>query len=208
MIMEERPRQRQRKALLFLLVCAMHGALGWLLLATNGVMRYNTPAGSLELLVLPPAQVPLPESPPVKQQFVAPRNLYQPNRRSPVDQGRVAESNPESNEITPSIDWNAELARAARAAASGDTKVPPRNFGFPTGPPTTKDYPQFDWDYARTHRVETLPEGGMVIHLNDNCIIVLTPFPFPLCSPFKRKANGELFKHMHDPDKPADAGLP
>ena len=71
-----------------------------------------------------------------------------------------------------------------------------------------QDYPQFDWDYARTHRVETLTEGGMVIHLNDNCVIVLTPFPFPLCSPFKRKANGELFKHMHDPHKPGDAGLP
>jgi len=86
--------------------------------------------------------------------------------------------------------------------------VPPRNFGFPAGPPTLKDYPQFDWGYASTHRVETLPEGAMVIHLNDNCIIVLTPFPFPLCSPFKRKANGELFKHMQDPDKRGDAGHP
>jgi hypothetical protein len=203
MIMEERPRQRTRKTLLFLLVGAMHGVLGWVLLATNSVMRYNTRAGSLELLVLPPARVPLPKSPPVK-----PRNVHQPNRSSPVNQARAAESNTETNEITPSVDWNAELMRAARAAASGNTKVPPRNFGFPAGPPTLNDYPQFDWDYARTHRVETLPEGGMVIHLNDNCVIVLTPFPFPLCSPFKRKANGELFKHMHDPDRPGDAGLP
>ncbi len=70
------------------------------------------------------------------------------------------------------------------------------------------DYPQFDWDYARTHRVESIPQGGIIIHLNDNCVVVMTPLPFASCSPFKREANGELFKHMRDPDRPGDARLP
>jgi hypothetical protein len=205
--MEEFSHHRERKALLFLLVCAMHAVLAWFLLATNKVMRLNT-ARSFELLVLPLTEVPAPNTSTVKQHFAVPRDGYRSVRRSRDHWEAVAEPNIQSEEITPPVDWEAELVQAARGAAGTDPKTPIRNFGFPTTPPTMKDYPQFDWDYARTHRVESFPDGGMVIHLNDNCVLVLNPFPFPLCSPFKRKANGELFKHMHDADKPGDAGIP
>ena len=197
----------KRKALLFAGVCAMHGVLGWFLVTASRVMKLHAEGRSLELLMFPPTQAPPPAPPRVEQQSGAPRDVNFSKHSRIVDRKNTAESSTQS-ETTPPVDWNAELARVARAAAGADAKAPLRNFGFPARSPTTKDYPQFDWDYARTHRVESLPEGGTVIHLNDNCVIVLTPFPFPFCSPFKRKANGELFKHMRDPDKPADAGLP
>jgi len=206
--MEEYPRHRERKVLVFLLVCAMHAVLGLFLLAASRGLTLHTQARSFELLVLAPTPLPLPTSSTVKQQSAVPRSGYGSTRRRVVNQEKVVESGTQGNEITPHIDWNAELVQAARAAADTDPKPPIKNFGFPTRSPTIKDYPRFDWDYARTHRVESFPEGGIAIHLNDNCVLVLSPFPFPLCSPFKRKANGELFKHMRDPDKPGDAGVP
>jgi len=105
------------------------------------------------------------------------------------------------NAITPPVDWNAELLRAGKIASGIDSKNPTRDFGFPKRSATTADYPQFDWDYARTHRLESVPEGGIMIHLNDKCVLVLNPLPFAFCMPFSREANGELFKHMRDPVK-------
>lgn len=121
---------------------------------------------------------------------------------------RPAEPSVQDNAITPPVDWNAELAQAGRAASGIEPKSPVKDFGFPTRSPTMADYPQFDWDYARTHRVESIPQGGILIRLNDNCVLVLNPLPLAFCSPFKRKANGELFKHMRDPDRPGDARVP
>jgi hypothetical protein len=198
---------QKQKAILFLLVCASHGVLCWLLLATNRMMKVHLPQALFELLVLPAA----PKALSARRAARKPTNLhltYPPKRSPEANPVHGAQSRVESREITSPIDWNAELERVARAASATDTKPAPRTFNFPSQPPTMKDYPQFDWDYAATHRVETLPEGGMVIHLNDNCVIVLTPLPFPLCSPFKRKASGELFKHMRDPNKPDAAGVP
>jgi hypothetical protein len=206
--MEEFPDHRKRKAPLFLLVCALHGVLGWFLLATSRITTLNKQPHSFELLMIPSTQVPLPTSRTVKPQSTAPEKVFRSGHRRIVDQQEVAEPSVESNAITPPVDWNAELAKTARAASGLDNKPPTRNFGFPQRQPTTADYPQFDWDYARTHRVESLPEGGVVIHLNDNCVLVLSPFPFPFCSPFKQKVNGDLFKHMHDPGRPRDAGVP
>jgi hypothetical protein len=37
------------------------------------------------------------------------------------------------------------------------------------------------------------------LHLNDNCVLILFPRPFAGCGIGKRKANGDLFEHMHDP---------
>jgi hypothetical protein len=52
--------------------------------------------------------------------------------------------------------------------------------------------------------VESIPGGGLLVNLNDNCVIVFAPLPFFSCAPGKKPANGELFKHLHDPSKPGD----
>jgi hypothetical protein len=202
----EPSRHRQRNALLFLLVCAIHGVLCWLLLASNRLMKSATQARSFTLLVLPPAR-PTSTAPLTNERAVPP-TVRRPNRHI-VAPEKDAESSPSVTVMSPPIDWQAELIQAGKAAADKNTEIPTRDFGFPARSPTLKDYPQFDWDYARTHRVEQLPEGGgLIIHLNENCFIMLNPFPFPFCSPFKHKAKGDLFKHMHDPDKPGDPNIP
>ena len=198
---------RQRNALLFLLVCAIHGVLCWLLLASNRVMTLHSQASSFALLVLPPARPTL--TPPLTNESTVRTTVRRPSGRRVVVPEKDAETGTPLTAILPPIDWQAELVQAGKAAAAKNTETPKRDFGFPARSPTVKDYPQFDWDYARTHRLEQLPEGGgLIIHLNDNCFIMLNPFPFPFCSPFKRKAKGDLFNHMHDPDKPGDPSIP
>jgi hypothetical protein len=52
---------------------------------------------------------------------------------------------------------------------------------------------------AATHRIKAIPEGGLLLHLNDNCVLILFPRPVAGCGIGKRKVNGDLFEHMHDP---------
>jgi len=99
----------------------------------------------------------------------------------------------------PPTDWAAELSRTARDAASDKLTPNTRDFGFPH-PLATPDKPaQFGWNYAATHRVESLPQGGVLVHINDNCVLILFPLPFVGCAIGKMKANGNLFEHMRDP---------
>jgi hypothetical protein len=47
--------------------------------------------------------------------------------------------------------------------------------------------------------VESLPQGGLLVHVNDNCVLLLFPLPFVGCAIGKIKTNGNLFEHMRDP---------
>jgi hypothetical protein len=52
--------------------------------------------------------------------------------------------------------------------------------------------------------VESIPSGGLLVNVNDNCVIVFIPFPFFGCALGKRPANGDLFKHWHDLSQAGD----
>ena len=44
----------------------------------------------------------------------------------------------------------------------------------------------------------------MLLHLNDNCVLILFQVPFAGCGIRKKKADGDLFEHMHDPARSRD----
>jgi hypothetical protein len=52
--------------------------------------------------------------------------------------------------------------------------------------------------------VESIPGGGLLVHVNDNCVLVFIPLPFFACAPGKKPANEDLFKHLHDPSQAGD----
>ena len=115
----------------------------------------------------------------------------------------VAPPSSENKDIHPPIDWASELTRTAQDAIPEEAVQKSREFGFPhraAAPAGTP--PQFGWDYAATHPIES--EGGLLVRLNDNCVLAFFPFPFAGCAIGKRKANGHLFDHMHDPAQPGD----
>jgi hypothetical protein len=64
--------------------------------------------------------------------------------------------------------------------------------------PDREGKPEFGWDRSHTHRVESLEDGGLLIHLNDRCVLVLMPFPLPFCGIGKIQARGDLLERMHD----------
>lgn len=71
-------------------------------------------------------------------------------------------------------------------------------FSFPRQPAPAAAVPKFGWDHASTHRLEALPQGGMLINLNDHCALVVYGFLFPFCRIGRIPVNGHLFDHMRD----------
>jgi len=107
------------------------------------------------------------------------------------------------------IDWAAEAAgaasrRVAQEEAKGRTArafgVPPASAMFAPAPART---PGLAWNYARTHRVEALPGGVTVFHINDHCAIAFFwVMPFFGCALGKIPTRGDLFEHLHDARDP------
>jgi hypothetical protein len=162
-------------------VLVLHAAICWLLLSKMRVLAVPEVAQNLELLWIP----------------AAPRRTDRsaPSRPAPAPQQNPAP--PENNAITPPVDWQAELAREAQAAAAAKSEPRLKDFGFPRRAPPTAKAPEFAWDRNHTHRVES-GAGALIVHINDNCTFVMTPLPFVFCRPGKRPANGDLFGHMRD----------
>ncbi len=61
---------------------------------------------------------------------------------------------------------------------------------------------KFAWSEAQTHRVESIPGGGILIHINDRCAIVIPMMFMTICKIGKIEARDDLFQHMDD--VPAD----
>jgi hypothetical protein len=109
------------------------------------------------------------------------------------------------------IDWNQQLASAAQRQLRKDADLrrqanalaPPR---APASFRKTPHSPPFGWYYAATHRVESLPEGGFLIHINDRCVIGIFIMVMPACTFEHIEPRGDLFLHMKDDLSPEATG--
>jgi hypothetical protein len=192
-----------------LLVAAIHAAL--VLIAMRWVTRVHLRhEESLAFLVLPAPQQdrPLP-APPSLAPSTRPRKNV---RASPDTQlirvpapGAIANEPPAPIAPAP-IDWNAEADLAIKQYAELAMAAPPRaldrhgagadlNGGL--GPDHPRK-PEFGWDHTHTHRVESIESGGILIHINDHCVLVVFPLPFVGCGIGKIPVRGDLFEHLHD----------
>jgi hypothetical protein len=174
-------------------VLALHGAIAWLLLSRMRALHTRPIAQSLEIF-----WVPAPSRPePVADARPASPRASRPFRRSapPLPAPQQTPEPGENNAITPPVDWQGELAREAAAGAKPQPDF--QDFGFPRPAAPAPRANEFAWDRSRTHRVQS-DQGALLVHVNDRCMIVLTPFPFPVCTPGKRAAEGNLFEHMKE----------
>jgi hypothetical protein len=193
-------RSRVLKGAVFFLVVSLHASL-LLLIATRWVTRVTM--RSEESLVF----LALPES--VRTATHPVSAPAAPHKKPPAshDLITVPMPTPSADENPPATsDWNAEADLALKQQALLALAPPPRaldkhgagadlNGGL--GPDHTQKE-EFGWDRSHTHRVESLEGGGMLIHINDRCILVLMPFPLPFCGIGKIPARGDLLDHMHD----------
>jgi hypothetical protein len=123
----------------------------------------------------------------------------------------VPAASPESSSAPIAIDWAKEAENVATRRIEADEEVAlkasalSRRRGqidnLAAAPRRTSE---FGWDHARTHRVEPIPGGGMLVNLNDRCAIVVTIMLMPVCRVGTLKSRGDLFQHMDDPPELGD----
>jgi hypothetical protein len=181
------------------MVLGVHLIVVWLLVSP-AQLSLKIKSGSLQLVWIarPASSETAPEGKTAAQK--ARRTLtHHPVDRTPALTSIAPRSTDEDHTIHPAPDWTEELHLAARDAIAEELAQKRHELDFAHAFPTQPKKPQqFAWDYAATHRIEAIPEGGMLVHINDNCVLIIFPLPFIGCGIGKRPANGDLFEHRHD----------
>jgi hypothetical protein len=193
----------RKRPVVLLLVLAIHAVI--LLMALRAVTRVPLLREQpLVFLALPaPTQNPQTAAAPAPTVPTTPHKKPAASRDSQL----VAIPAPPPPEQPPAtIDWNSEAAMAIEQQARSAMATPPRaldkhgkgaDLDGGLGP-DHKPKPEFGWDRSHTHRVQSIEGGGIVIALNDRCVLVLIPFPLGGCGIGKIPVRGDLFDHMHD----------
>jgi hypothetical protein len=187
-------------------VLAVHAAL---LMVVRSLRPRVGPAGQSEvtalLLMLPAAKVDPSATDKTDHRSAVPQRARRADTPAPLQEPAPA-ADLESGHAPQAIDWAREARqaaedeinaeeRAARAAPglSGHRKTP-RSLA-PAAPPQ----PQFAWSHASTHRLESVPGGGIILNLTDRCAIVFSYMLIPVCRLGPMEPRGDLLQHMHDP---------
>jgi hypothetical protein len=188
--------RRSRIACIIGLVLALHLACIWSLLANSRAIARRTDSDGLQIVLIAPSAPPERKAPGLEPAHGT------PNRRASANRAPQQQPMPpaaEGNAIHAPIDWAEELSRAASDATAEKSAQVLKDFGFPHRPSPPPKATQFDWDYAATHRVQAVEGGGLLVNLNDRCVLVFLPVPLFACGVGTKEANGELLRHMGDP---------
>jgi hypothetical protein len=184
---------RQTRVLTLSMVVAAHLIVVWLVVSSPASFKAKT--DSLQLLWItrpaPPETAPEPATATQRAQNTVARHR---SEHTPAALAITPPAIEENHATAPTPDWAAELQLAAKDALAKEPAQKRHEHDFAHAFPTpTKNPPQFAWDHAATHRVEAIPGGGILINLNDNCVLLIFPLPFVGCGIGKRPANGNLF---------------
>jgi hypothetical protein len=181
------------------MVLGVHLILIWLLVSSPQ-LSIKRKSGSLELVWI--TRPSLSDTAPKRETRTdKAANTSSRHRvdRTPRLPSIAPQSDEEDNAIHPAPDWTEELQLVAKDAVAKELAQKRHELDFAHAfPAQPKKSQQFAWDYAATHRIEAIPEGGMLVHLNDNCVLIIFPLPFIGCAIGKHPANGDLFEHRRD----------
>ena len=192
------PRRQARLILTLAMVLAAHLTVLWLVVSFRPP-SINTESGGLKLVRIAksasPQAMPEPVSPAKKAASNALRRRADRIPGSPA----ALSSSDDDNSIHSMPDWAEELKRVAEGAVARELAEKRHQFDFAHAFPLAPKKPaQIAWDYAATHPIEALPQGGILIHLGDRCVLVLIPFPLVGCGIGKMPPSGDLFNNMRD----------
>jgi hypothetical protein len=118
----------------------------------------------------------------------------------------------EPNTALSSIDWVQEAASAAADSLTRDAELSRQassltqwqSHVMPSA--NTRTAPEFSWDYAQTHRLESSTQG-LVINLNDRCSILTSVYLMAVrggCKLGELPVQGDLLVHMKDDREPRE----
>ena len=141
-----------------------------------------------------------------------------PKRAAPTPKSTGAvrpEPPPDAITLPAAPDWRQELQIAANNEIEAEERkrdqpspLAPHDFSGVKPGSTDDSKPRFGWSHAATHRVEEIPTGGLLININDRCVIVWAIFPMIGCRIGKSPARGNLLEHMRDAPEPGESKLP
>jgi len=191
-------KRRQARLMILAMVFATHLVAVWFL-ASSQRWSVKTVSGSLQLLWIDrsPASESRPKPETMPRQTARADTPRRPDR-TPALPSAIPQPN-EDNAIHPVPNWSEELKLAAKDSLAKELSQKQHEADFAHAFPTQpKKAQEFAWNYAATHRVEAIPEGGILIHLGDHCVLALIPLPIVGCAIGKIPANGDLFEHMHE----------
>jgi hypothetical protein len=202
----------------FVVVLAFHVLLFFLFAAHRNPSRHSSEAEAPTTVFFLPApeltRAPQAERPPETQVTARAARPAAPKTPAPANPA----PEPESSSLTPTRapDWRAEARIAANDELEAEERkrhspapLAPHDFSGVRPGSTDDSRPQFGWNHARTHRVEELSGGGLLININDRCaVVLLLIFPFPACKIGKIPTRGDLFDHMKDAPAIAEPKVP
>lgn len=180
-----------QRPLVFALALLIHVGLFELLVSPRHTLPEMTELRTV-LVFLPDTEKIQRLPPPVAP--LAPERLLETSPPQSAAPRLIAPPEREETPAPPIVDWQREAQEAARkhaleAAAQREQK---------DDSAPSKPKPEFGWDHSRTHRVEPLEGGGVLVWINDRCFIVITVLAMPACKIGKKPARGDLFEHMDD----------
>lgn len=182
-----------------LLVLGVHVIFVWLLVSSRQP-SLKTKSASLQLVwITRPAT--LKTAPERGTRIESTTNAAPRHRpdRTPTSPSTAPPTIDENNAVRSAPDWTEELHLVAKDVLAQELARKRHESDFAHVYPTPSKKPaQIAWNYAATHRVETLPEGGILIHLGDHCVLVLMPLPIVACGIGSTSANGKLFENLHN----------
>jgi hypothetical protein len=202
----------------FVVVLVFHVLLFFLFAALRNPARHSSEAeASTTVFFLPEPEstrAPQAERPPKTQVTARAARPAAPKTPAPANPAPEPESS--SLTPTPAPDWRAEARIAANDELEAEERkrhlpspLAPHDFSGVRPGSTDDSKPQFGGNHARTHRVEELSGGGLLVNINDRCAVVLLfIFPFPACKIGKIPAHSDLFDHMKDAPAIAEPEIP
>lgn len=191
-------RLKRQRVVAAAIVLALHGAAFWWLATESVRLSMGPPSRQFDLTLIQPLR-------PAATTVIA-AGERKSHTHAVAKTARRATA-PRPRRGAP-IDWDLELEREAHAGIAGSRTEKGPDFGFPhQRAARAPKPPEFGWDYARIHRIEVLP-GALLIHLGERCVLAFVPLPFAACAIGTIRANGDLFKHLHDSHDPLDQSLP
>lgn len=199
------PPQRGVQLVLLTILIVLQACLMWAVLVAlpryisrTQTAQYAEYERAIRFITAPP---PVPNNTTTDTARSSALQSTNPRRASPPTATVDATSSLPTSE-TP-IDWAAERERAVANIAAYDAPTY-RQFGPRAREPPAPTPKEFAWDKTHTQRIEHLPNGGTLIRINDHCVLVIAPFPLPICGLGKRAPRGDLFDGMRPPATPGD----
>ena len=200
--------RRGMRGLAFIVAALAHVALIALLMLTPAPRETSERIEAPRMVLVsiePEVRGVTPSPPPAPSLHVPAPHVTEPRVDLSGPITVAPEAAPEA--APPPIDWQRETQTAAARTAEAVEAERQRRGKYAPDPRFARPAPhrEFGWDQSKTHRIEALPEGGTLIHLNDRCALVLSGMILPICKLGKIPARGDLFEHMGDSPPGDDA---